>query len=432
MERRTCTGEARFQRAERQQIEFRPLALDQLVAEDHPARLIWSYVEGLDLSRFYADIKAVAGGAGRDPIDPKILLSLWLLATIEGVSSARRLDRLCQYHVAYQWICGGVTVNYHTLSDFRTQHLESLDELLTQSVATLLHQGLIELTRVAQDGMRVRASAGSSSFRRQPTLQECLAKAEQHLEELKQQYEDDPTGGERRQRAAQMRAAADRKARIEAALVEREKLVPKLERRQKGSGEQARASTTDPEARKMKMADGGFRPAYNVQLASTTGSLVIVGVDVVNAGTDGGQMQPMVDQIQRRYGELPEEYLADGGFVKLEEITHLEQAEVTTYLPVMEQEQKRAKGIDPFAPVKGDSPAVQRWRGRMGTEAAQAIYRERAAAAEFPNAGCRNRGLGQFRVRGLLKAKAVCLWQALVHNFQRTLDLRRQAALQPG
>jgi hypothetical protein len=204
-----------------------------------------------------------------------------------------------------------------------------------------------------------------------------------------------------------------------------------MERRKKGSGKNARASTTDPEARKMKMGDGGFRPAYNVQFASTTQSLVIVGVDVVNAGTDGGRMKPMVDQIYRRYQQLPVEYLADGGFVKLEDITELEQVDVTTYLPIMEQEQKRAKGVDPFAPVKGDSQEVRQWRARMGTESAQDIYKQRSAAAEFPNAGCRNRGLSQFRVRGLLKAKAVSLWHALAHNFQRTLDLRRQANMKP-
>jgi transposase len=426
---KTQTGQARFQRAQRSQIQWRPLSLDQLLAEDHTARLVWAYVESLDLSELYQQIRAVEGEPGRDPIDPKILLSLWLLATIDGIGSARRLERLCREQIPYQWLLGEVSVNYHTLSDFRSHQGDFLDRLLTQSVAVLLHQGLIELTRIAQDGMRVRASAGAGSFRRKPTLQKCLEEAETHLETLKQEAEADPSAEDRRGKAAKERAATERKDRLQKALEERETLVPKLERRKKGSGEEARASMTDPEARKMKMGDGGFRPAYNVQFATTAETLVIVGADVTNAGTDGGQMTPMVEQIESRYGIRPDEYLADGGFVNLDEITTLEKSGMTMYLPIMEQDQKRAKGIDPFAPLKGDSEEVKQWRARMGTEAAQDIYRQRAQTAEFPNATCRNRGFRPFLVRGSIKAKAATLWQALAHNFQRTLDLRRKAGL---
>lgn len=429
MGQQTQTGEARFQRAQRRQIMMQMLSLDQMLAEDHTARLVWAYVDSLDLTELYAKIRAVAGGAGRDPIDPQILLSLWLMATIDGIGSARRLDRLCEEQVPYQWLCGGVLVNYHTLADFRVGHGAFLDGLLTQSVAVLLHQGLVELTRVAQDGMRVRASAGAGSFRRKPTLEERLKEADEHLEDLKREAEEDASAEDRRVKAARQRAADDRKERLQKALQERETLVPKMERRKKGSGENARASMTDPESRKMKMGDGGFRPAYNVQFATATDSLVIVGADVTNAGTDGGQMKPMVDQIEHRYQTRPDEYLADGGFVSLSDITDLEKSGITTYLPIMEQEQKRAKGIDPFAPVKGDSEEVKRWRARMGTEAAQEIYRQRAVTAEFPNATCRNRNLKQFNVRGLLKARAATLWQALAHNIQRTFDLRRKAGL---
>ena len=429
MRQRTQIGEARFQRAQRRQIMMQMLSLDQMLAEDHTVRLVWAYVDALDLTELYVKIRAVAGGAGRDPIDPQILLSLWLMATIDGISSARRLDRLCEEQTPYRWLCGGVSVNYHTLADFRVDHGVFLDGLLTQSVAVLLHQGLVELTRIAQDGMRVRASAGASSFRRKPTLEKCLEQAEEHLKELKQEAEEDASTEDRRTKAARQRAADDRQDRLKKALEERETLVPKMERRKKGSGENARASMTDPQARKMKMGDGGFRPAYNVQFATATDSLVIVGTDVVNAGTDGGQMKPMIEQIEHRYQTRPDEYLADGGFVSLSDITDLEKSGITTFLPIMEQDQKRAKGIDPFAPVKGDSEEVKRWRARMGTDAAQEIYRQRAVTAEFPNATCRNRNMKQFTVRGLLKVKAVTLWQALAHNIQRTFDLRRKAGL---
>jgi transposase len=411
-------------------MEWKPMSLDQLLTDDHPARLVWAYVESLDLSELYQAIRAVEGHVGRDPIDPKILVALWLYATIDGVGSARRLDRLCKEHVAYQWLCGGVSVNYHTLSDFRVEHVEFLDRLLTQSVATLLHQGLIELNRVAQDGMRVRASAGSGSFRRRPTLEKCLEEALAHLAALKQESEQDPSAEDRRHQAAQQRAARERVEKLQQALDEVAEVGQKMERREKGSGCKARASMTDPDARRMKMGDGGFRPAYNVQFATTTDTLVIVGVDVTNAGSDGGLMTPMVNQVEERHAARPDEYLADGGFSTLKDIETLELSGTQVYAPVKDEEKKRKKGEDPFDRRKGDSDEIAAWRRRMGTEAAKEIYKQRAATAEFPNAGCRNRGLLQFPVRGQPKTKAVSLWHALAHNFQRTLSLRAAAGLQ--
>lgn len=429
MASKTQTGQARFKRAERRQIELRFIALDHLIPHDHPARLVWAYIEALDLTELYQQIQAVEGRAGRDAIDPKILLGLLLLATIEGFQSARRIERLCKEQIGYMWMCGGVSVNHHTLSDFRNQQTEFLDKLLTQSVAILLHQGLIELTRIAQDGMRVRASASSSSFRRQPTLEQCLEEAEQHLAKLKDEADQDGENENRRAQAARLRAAEERKERIEQALVEREKLVPIMERRKKGSSTQARASTTDPEARKMKMGDGGFRPAYNVQFATTADSLVIVGADVTNQGTDGGLMKPMVEQLKERYGTLPAEYLADAGFVNLDDIKQLTEQGTTPYLPVKDKKKQQSTGVDPHAPKPGDSLEVTAWRARMGTEEAQEIYKARSATAEFPNATARNRNFIQFNVRGLKKSKAATLWQALAHNFHRTLDLFQQANL---
>ena len=425
-----ASAKPRFQRVERRQIEWRPLSLDQMLPAEHTARQVWAYVESLDLSELYRQIQAVEGHVGRDPIDPKILVALWLYATIDGVGSARRLDRLCTEHFAYLWLCGDVSVNYHTLSDFRVQHVEFLDRLLTQSVATLLHQGLIELNRVAQDGMRVRASAGSSSFRRRPSLQDCLKEAEAHRDALQRELQEEGGAEDRRVQAAQERAVRERVERVQAALDELPEVEQKMEQRKKGSSETARASTTDAEARNMKMPDGGFRPAYNVQFATTTETLVIVGADVTNSGGDGGQMTPMVNQIQERYKTQPEEYLVDGGFSTLEDIETLESSGTTVYAPVKNEEKKREKGNDPFARRKGDSDEVAAWRKRMGTESAKQIYKQRSATAEFPNAGCRNRGLMQFVVRGLRKTKAVSVWHALAHNFQRTLSLRAAAGLE--
>lgn len=419
----TDHGTARFQRAERAQKEWREFSLEEFVPADDPVRAVWAYAESLDLSRFYAPIRAVEGVAGRDPIDPKILLALWLYATVEGIGSAREVARLCTRHLNFLWLCGGVSVNHHTLSDFRTQHAALLDDLLTQSVASLLAAGAVELTRIAQDGMRVRASAGSSSFRRQPTLERCLAEAEAQVAALKEEQEESGGDGTRRREAGRQRAAEDRLQRVRQALAQREQVAAKMEERQKGTGQDARASTTDPEARKMKMGDGGFRPAYNVQFATDAETKVVVGVDVTNAGTDGGLLSPMIEQIEQRYQRRPDEYLADGGFVKLTDITQAEARGIAVYLPIMEEEEKLAKGLDPYAPLKGDTPEVARWRARMGTAEAKAIYPQRAASAELTNAGCRNRGLWQFLVRGVAKVKAVALWHALANNFQCHLRL---------
>ena len=402
-------------------IELR--ALDQLLPGDHAARVVWEFVRKLDLSEFYADIKAVEGRPGQPPVDPAILLALWLLATIEGVGSARELARLCTAHLAYEWLCGEVGVNHHLLSDFRSAHPERLEKLLVQVLASLMNQGLVTLNRVAQDGMRVRASAGSSSFRRQGKLQEHLRDAQAQVEALKNQLDEDAGAADRRSKSAQERAAQERLARVEEALAQLPELEAKMERRKKGDGEKARCSTTDADARRMKMADGGTRPAYNVQLATTDETRLIVGWDVTNVGADGGLMTPMIEQLATHFGQRPREHLADGGFTSKRDIEELESHGTTVFTPVKEEEQKRAKGEDPFAPRPGDSPAIAAWRQRMGTPAAQAIYGLRPSLAEFPNAVFRNRGLRQFLVRGLRKVKAATLWQVLAFNLTRLQTL---------
>jgi transposase len=403
---------------------MRTVALDALLPEEHQARLVWEYVEGLDLGPLYAPIRAVEGHAGRDATDPKILMSLWLYATLDGVGSARQLDRLCRDHVAYQWICGGVSVNYHTLSDFRTAHTAFLDDLLTQSVATLMHEELVTLHRVAQDGMRVRASAGAASFRRRKTLEQCQVEAAEQVEALQKDLDADPGGSSQRQAAARQRAARERSERIGRALDELKEVESKKKADQK---DKARASTTDPEARVMKMGDGGFRPAHNVQFATDTATQVITGVDVVNTGSDQGQMSPMVAQHQDRYDKVPDEMLVDGGFAKHADIEKVSLPEPGTkvYAPV-QKPKKDAR--DPHVPRPGDSETIAEWRRRMGTPEAKAVYKERASTAECVNAIARNRGLRQFLVRGLAKVRAVILWFALAHNLMRAVTLRARAA----
>lgn len=417
-------GPKRLRFAVRNQVEFQECSLDELLSEEHEARIVWEYVCGLDLSDLLQRIQAVEGGPGQAPADPRVLVALWLYATLRGVGSARELNRLCQYHAAYRWICGGVSMNYHTLADFRTHHVELLDRLLTESVASLMAEGLVSLDRVAQDGMRVRASAGAASFRRQPTLEEALAEAENQVAQLRKELEANPAANKTRQQAARSRAAEERAERIRAALGQ----LPKIAESKKAKDrEKARASTTDADARVMKMGDGGFRPAFNVEFATATDSQVITGADVINSGSDKGQLAPMVEQHQERYSKTPKEALVDGGFVKKADIDQLSppQGGTTVYAPVMESKDPNR---DPHTPRDDDSPAVAEWRQRMATDEAKAIYRQRAATAECVNALARNRGLQRFLVRGLRKVKAVVLWFALAHNLMRAVALRAAAA----
>lgn len=425
------TERARVKRPERRQIEWRPVALDQLLPSDHQARSVWAYVDSLDLSPLYEKIQAVEGKAGRDAVDPKILMALWMFATIEGVSSARQLDRLCARDLAYLWICGGVGVNYHLLSDFRTAHGDFLDQLLTDTIATLIHQGVVTLELVAQDGMRVRADAGSSSFRRRKTLEKCRQQAREQVQRLRREGEDETKqdASHARREAAQKRAAEDRQKRVEQALDELADLQKQKEQRKKGSGQKARCSTTDPEARHMKMGDGGFRPGYNVQFASDGKARMIVGVDVTNSGSDRGQMSTMHKNVTERYGQTPEQYAVDCGFATKDDITAVEQRASKVLAPIFGEDRMREKGTDPHARQRGDTDEVFAFRQRMATAEAKATYRQRSSIAEFPNAECRNRGLHRFRVRGLAKVRTVSLWYAITFNFMR---MKHLGCLGPG
>jgi transposase len=420
---------------QRDQVELHWASLDQLLESDHQARVVWAAVCGLNLSRWLEQIKAVEGHVGRDATDPRLLLALWVYATLDAVGSARELDRLCQKHLAYQWLCGGVSVNYHMLADFRSQNSAAWDELLTQIVASLMTEGLVSLKRVAQDGMRVRAHAGKSSFRRKKTLEKCLAEARQQVETLKEQAEENPEETHRRRRAAQERAANDRAQRIEEALRQCERLQQEREASAKRSGrevKEARASTTDPEARVMQFSDGGYRPGHNVQFSTDVDAGVIVGVDTVNVGNDSELLPPMNHQLQTRYGLMPEEALVDGGFASLDAIEECEQRGCKVYAPVRDEEKQRQAGKDPYAPKKGDSPVVAAWRQRMGTAAAQAVYRLRCQTAEWVNANCRNHGLWQMPVRGSPKVRLIALLHAITHNLLQAVKLRARTVVASG
>lgn len=418
----TRPEEARLRRPVRNQVQMMLRDLDSLVADDHPARAIWEALQRLDLSSFYAPIKATLDRPGHPATDPAVLLALWLYATSEGVGSSRDLEELCANHDAYRWLCGGVSMNYHTLADFRTAHPAELDRVLTEILAVLLSAGMVTLKRVAQDGVRVRASAGSGSFHRKDHLEECLQEAREQVERLAQEREHPDPHSSVRQQKARQRAVEERSRRIEEALRQLPELQAAKERQQRTLAKkrrekigEARVSATDPDARVMKMPDGGFRPAYNVELATDVASGIIVGVDVVNQGSDANQATPLEEQVGDRTGSHPEAYLIDGGFAQREEITTLTQRGVTVYAPL----RMRASGRSQNLARPDDSPEVVAWRDRMGTDAAKAVYRERAATSEWTNAQVRQHGLTHFTVRGLSNVRTMALLVALTHNLLR-------------
>jgi transposase len=425
-------GVPRLRVPNRDQVEMNWGSLDERLDPDSQARVVWSLVCRLDLDAWLNDVKAIERHAGRNATDPRLLVALWVFATLRGVGSARELERLCNNHLAYQWLCGGVSVNYQMLADFRSQGGQKWDELLTQIVATLMDEGLVTMDRVAQDGMRVRANASQGSFRTAGRLEELLEEAKQQVETLKNLGETNPDELNRRQRAARERAARERQERIENAKRECEELRRKKEERDRGRKEkssEARGSTTDPEARAIKFSDGGCRPGFNVQFATDTATGLIVGVDVTNAGTDSEQMPPMLEQLQTRYEKVPDEMLVDGGFASLDAIDSTEAQGCTVYAPVKDADKQQKAGKDAYARKPHDTDHTADWRKRMGEEASKAISKLRAQTAEWVNAMSRNRGLRQMPVRGGKKCRIVATLYAITHNLIHQGNVRAAAGM---
>jgi transposase len=389
--------------------------IDSLIGEDHLARVIWTYVVGLDLSELENRIKARGDRPGHPATSPRLLLALWLYATSQGIGSARALDRLCDSHDAYRWLCGGVSVNHHTLADFRVGCADLLDRLLSEHLAALAKAGLVDLDTLAQDGVRIRANAGTASFRREATLDLHLVTAQAVVEELKREVEAHADAGNQRIRAARERAARERSERVQAARTALAEIKQKRQQLEEKGGngkkpKEPRASTTDAEARVMKMADAGFRPAYNVQVVSAAGEQIVVAVEVGNNGSDRGLMRPTLERLRAR-GLLPRRHLVDGGFCSAEDIEWAHGEGVEVFCPPTQSK----SGADPYLPRRGDGAGVSAWRARMGSEAGKVQYQVRTIC-ECIHARWRNWDLRQLNVRGIEKVCAVALLYALTNN----------------
>jgi len=479
---------ARIKRVDRSQMMMRPVDVERLIEEDHPARAIWEFVGQLDLSPYEKPIEAVEGVAGRPVWDPRLLISLWVYAYSRGIGSAREISRRLRYEPAFQWLAGLEVINYHTLSDFRVGYDKELTELFARSLGVLSAGGLVSLERVMHDGTKIRACAGADGFRREETLRAHLLAARQQVEAM-----GDPRADESvRQRAARQRGARERKERLEQALQELAKIGPTKSQSQQN--EAARVSLTDPTCRIMKEGRGGYGPNYNVQISTDAKNKIIVGAGVSQSSSDSGELMPAVERVEQNLGKTPKQLVSDGGFTNRQNILdsaakgidligsfpeHQEQSEgqlkrrgvapeffapAFQYDPAQDlyrcpagellrhsgqenrpgviQHQYRAEAAVcaqcqfkpqccPQNASKGrsiaraaESAQVQQFKEKMQTESARAIYRQRGAIAEFPNAWIKDKlGLRQFHVRGWLKVRMETLWVCLTYNIQQWVRL---------
>ncbi len=431
-------GDARVVVANRAQLSWDLINPDGWLAANHRARLVVGFVETLDLTVLYDKIEAREGTAGRPAADPAVLFALWLLATMDGVGSARELDRLTSQDLAYRWVACGVPVNYHGLADFRVAHADVLDALLTETLAAFMAEGLFEADEIVVDGTKIKASAGKSSYKRALRLDEAEAKAKARVVALKAEVEADPAASSKRRQAARARGLSQTQERIEKARaklaeIEAEK-AKRAERSPKEVAEQteARASLTDPQARRMRCADGAVRASYNVQIAATTDHGFVTAIMATDRRNDSDLVRPMVEESEQRLGRPIKRVLADTGFAQVDDIAALSsrpEAPVGVYIhpPRDRTDVKPATLLRRQKQREGEPQTIKDWRQRMTSNEAEAVMKKRGRI-ERVNASFKNRGFGTLLVRGLAKVQAIGLWHALAHNLSIAVRLRTIAA----
>ena len=427
-------GKARVVRPNRAQLSWDLIDPEAWLPADHMARLVWAFVETLDLTALYDKVKAREGEPGRPPADPAVPLAMWFLATIEGIGSARELDRLSTRDLAYRWVSCGVPINYHGLADFRTAHADVLDDLLTKSLTTFMMEGFFGCDEIVVDGTKVKASAGKSSFKRAPRLDEAEAAARRRVAALKAEVDADPAACTKRREAARTRAARETSERAKRAKATLDVIDKERAKRAQTSPKEIaeskapRASLTDPDARRMRCADGAVRAAYNVQFATTADCGFITAVAATNRRNDSGLARPMLEQTERRLGRQVARLLADTGYAATDDIAALAarpDGPVTAYIwPPKDQDNVKPETLKAREKLRAKEPDdVKEWRKRMATEDAKMVMKRRGSI-ERVNAQTKNRGLGVIPVRGLIKVQAVALLHALSHNLVTALRCR--------
>ena len=420
---------------DRTQLRWDMVDLESQLPEDHRARLVWAFVETLDLSEFYDRIKARDEVAGRPATDPPVVLAVWLYATLEGIGSARAIDRLCQQHAAYRWLCGGAPINHDLLATFRRENAAQLDRLLTQSLTALIAEKLISLEEMAIDGTKVRARAGRGSMSQRQRLESIEKAVAERVAELKSELEKDPGEPERRRKKRALQAAKERARRVERAQRKLAELAQeqaaRARRHAKAEAEKGepKVSVSDPEVRSMRLADGAVAPAWNVQVVTSNG--FIVGIDPTDRRNDSGLATGLVEQIAQRCGRAPQRLLADTRAMTQDDIVQLADAhpELRVYSPPPPEQET----VKPETKRKRrwkhchEPPAIKAWRERMASQEGQETYRRRKLT-ERAHGTIKNRGMTRFLVHGRDKVRAVCLLQALALNLCWANTLRRRMA----
>jgi transposase len=420
---------------DRAQLRWDVVDLDSQLPDDHRARLVWAFVEGLDLSEVYDRIKARDEVAGRPATDPPVVLAVWLYATLEGIGSARAIDRLCQQHAAYRWLCGGAPINHDLLATFRRENAGLLDRLLTQSVTGLIAEKLITLEELAIDGTKVRACAGRGSMSKRKRLESIEKAVAERVAELKSELDKDPGEPERRRKKRALQAAEERSRRVErarqklAALTQEQAVRAKRHAKEEAEKGEPKVSVSDPEVRVMRLADGAVAPAWNVLVATSNG--FIVGIDPTDRRNDSGLATGVVEQIAQRSNRVPQRLLADTRAMTQDDIVQLGEAHpaLRVYSPPAPQrlavkpetERKRRWSR------RREPPAVTAWRARMASEEGQETYRRRKLT-ERAHGIIKNRGMSRFLVHSREKVRAVCVLQALALNLCWANTLRRRIA----
>ena len=425
----------RVLRPERGQLRWEMVDLDSQLPPEHRARLVWSFVAGLDLSEFYARIKARDDTAGRPASDPAVLLAVWLYATLEGIGAARAIERLCEHHAAYRWLCGGVPVNHDMLSAFRRDSGPELDRLLTQSLTGLIAEGLVTLEEVIIDGTKTQARAGRGSLSQAERLTRIETRVTEHVARLKRELEEDPAVPERRRQERALRAATEQEVRLRRArgrlaeLEEEKRERAKTHAKAEAAKSAPAVSTSDPEVRSMKMADGATRPAWNVQVATAQG--FVVTIEPTDRRNDSGLAADLVAQIEQRCGAPPTRLLADGTAMTQDEIVGLAEhcPGLTVYTPLpRERADVIAETLRKRQWQREHEPdALRDWRARMASKAGQAVYRRRKLT-EHAHAKMKNRGFARMAVHGIAKVRVVCLLHALAHNMMQAHAMRAATA----
>jgi transposase len=327
---------------DRSQLRMLTLDVDSLIGPDHKARAIWDLSGTMDLTAFCEDIRSQVGRPGREHNDPRLLVSLWLYAYSEGISSAREVSREMEHEPGLRWLANLEVVNHTTLSDFRKDYRKGLDEVFTQLLAVMEGAGLVSLDRVTQDGTKIQAQASGNSFRRGKTVRERLQRAREVVAEL-----GDPDDEEKpsRRQAARRRAAQEQVQRLEAAMQELQEI-----RQTQHSDEEkaeARVSVSEPEARMMKHGnDGGIAPSYNLQLTTDAEQKVIVNQTLTKSSSDGSvSLVEVVNQVEDNLDRKPDQVVADGGYTNQKNIIDLADAGVDFIGSLPDREVRQAASL---------------------------------------------------------------------------------------